>query len=69
MCSEVQFPFVVSQILLSMTDDEMHERMQDHSAIAAAIVDGDENIAGALMRAHIQATASIALTHIEPDQD
>ena len=69
MCGEVQFPFVVSQILLSMTDDEMHERMQDHSAIAAAIVDGDENIAGALMRAHIQASASIALTHLEPDQD
>jgi DNA-binding GntR family transcriptional regulator len=69
MCSEVQFPFVVSQILLSMSDDEMHERMQDHSAIAAAIVDGDENIAGALMRAHIQATAAIALTHIEPDED
>ncbi len=69
MCSEVQFPFVVSQILLSMTDDETYERMQDHSAIAAAIVDGDQDIAGALMRAHIQATAAIALTHIESDED
>ena len=64
-CRRIQLPFAVSQIHLSMSQDELRAGTLDHVAIAQAIVAGDEDLAATAMRDHIHKTAAIALSHAE----
>jgi DNA-binding GntR family transcriptional regulator len=62
---KMYMPYVVTQIGMYVTREELRARMQDHEAIADAIIRGDADAAGEAMRRHIELTSKQALAILD----
>lgn len=57
----------VAEYLGYLRTERLHESMQEHRQILAALLDGERQLAAALMRVHLQVSMDQTFEHLEAD--